>query len=598
MPHLLKALPIAVGALLMAACSKPEQQAQGRIWHVDPVHGSDQASGDSPDRAWKTFAKLNQTSLKAGDEVIIAPGQHPLSLVPKAWGKPDLPVVIRFLPGVHAFGVEQATRKAYFISNSCAEPEKPMPIGILVEKCHQLEIVGGGTAGDGKTTLLMTGRMTHFITDRSEAVLYQNLVFDLLRPTVSEFRVTDNGDNWADIHIAEGSTHALRDGRIVWTGDIGEGRMLAQEAIPAEGRARRIGFKNNPLDHASRIEALGPDRYRLHFTGRSPPAAGRQFQLRTLHRDVVGAHHVRSKDIAIRDCEFNAFAGMGIISQFTDGIEYERVKVVPPAGTLRTCPAWADVFHFSGCRGQITVSDCVFSGTQDDAINVHGTHLKIVGKPANHQVRVRFMHPQTYGFAAFEAGDEIVVIHAPTLREHADNPRRRVSAVERIDNHDWLLTLDGSVPHFEDQDVIDNLSWYPDLTVRGCHVEMNSCRGFLVTTRGKVDIDRNVFIRCAMPAILIENDASGWFESGPVRDMAIRNNTFVGCGIEIHPRVKTGNAPVHENIRITDNIFKEGSGIKAHHCAGLVIQNNRSDSGQIPIELDPASTEASVRDNY
>jgi len=598
MLHLLKTLSLAVGALLMAACSKPQEQAQGKIWYVDPTHGNDDASGRSQKQAWKSFAKLNRTSLQAGDEVIISPGQHPHSLVPKAWGKPDSPVVIRFLPGVHAFGVEKATRKAYFISNSCSEPEKPMPIGILVEKCHQLDIVGSGTSGEGKTTLMMTGRMTHFINDHSEAILYQNLVFDLQRPTVSEFRITNSSEDWAEIRIAEGSSHDYKDGRIEWTGDIGKGPMLAQQAIPTEGRSWRVGFKNNPLDHAIRIDSLGEDRYRLHFKDRQPPTVGHHFQLRTLVRDVVGAHNVRSRNITIRDCEFNALAGMGIISQFTDGITYERIKVVPPANTLRTCPAWADVFHFSGCRGQITVSDCVFSGTQDDAINVHGTHLQIVDKPADNQVQVRFIHKQTYGFAAFQPGDEIAVIHAPTLREHADNPRRQVTGVQRIDDHNWLLTLNGSVPHFAADDVVDNLTWYPDLTARGCYIDMNSCRGFLVTTRGKVIIDRNIFKRCKMPAILIENDASGWFESGPIRDMVIRNNTFIDCGINIHPRTKTGNEPVHENIRIIDNIFKEGSGIKAHHSSGLVIQNNRSDSGQIPIELDPGSTGAIVKDNY
>ena len=262
MRHLLKTLPFAVGALLMAACSKPQEQTQGNTWYVDPTHGSDDASGHSQAQAWKSFAKLNQTSLNPGDKVIIAPGQHPLSLVPKAWGNAEFPVVIRFLPGVHAFGVEKATRKAYFISNSCAEPEKPMPIGILVEKCHQLNIVGSGTTGENKTTLMMTGRMTHFINDHSEAILYQNLVFDLQRPTVSEFRITDSGEDWAEIRIAEGSDHLYKDGRIVWTGDVGNGPMFAQEAIPAEGRAWRVGFKNNPLDHATRIESLGEDRYR------------------------------------------------------------------------------------------------------------------------------------------------------------------------------------------------------------------------------------------------------------------------------------------------------------------------------------------------
>jgi hypothetical protein len=281
---------------------------------------------------------------------------------------------------------------------------------------------------------------------------------------------------------------------------------------------------------------------------------------------------------------------MGIISQFTDGITYDHVRVIPPAGTLRTCPAWADVFHFSGCRGQILVNDCVFSGTQDDAINVHGTHLRIIERTAENQLLLRFMHPQTYGFAAFQAGDEVAVINSKTLLERPNNPRRKVTQVDRVNDQDWKITLDGPTPEFQPNDVIDNITWYPAVTVQNCRVDMDSCRGFLLTTRGKVMVDGNTFNRCKMPAILIEDDANGWFESGPVSDMTIQNNTFIECGIDINPRVMEGTDPVHRNIRIIHNKFLNGARFTGHHATGLLRDN---DMGGIlpPINLPPDSTE-------
>jgi hypothetical protein len=271
--------------------------------------------------------------------------------------------------------------------------------------------------------------------------------------------------------------------------------------------------------------------------------------------------------------------------------------VVPPEGTLRTCSAWADGVHFSGCRGEIEITDCEFSGLQDDPVNVHGTHLRIQGAFSERQLDLRFMHPQTYGFAAFQPGDEVAVINAATLREYSDNPRRRVTDVERLSDKLWRLTLDGPLPDFEPRDVIDNLSWYPDLVIRGCRVEMAPTRGFLVTTRGRVRIEGNVLRRCRMPAILIENDANGWFESGPVRDMRIEGNTFVGSGIRIHPRVKEGQAAVHEGIQIIGNRFEEGAGIEAHHVQDLRIEGNRSVGGALSIKLDDASVEAVIDGN-
>ena len=127
---------------------------------------------------------------------------------------------------------------------------------------------------------------------------------------------------------------------------------------------------------------------------------------------------------------------------------------------------------------------------------------------------------------------------------------------------------------------------------------MDPVRGFLLTTRGKVIIEGNTFHRCSMSAILIENDAEGWFESGPVRDMVIRGNTFLGCGIDINPQTRSAKPeePVHENIRITDNWF-DGAGVSAKSVKRLSVTGNRSPGGAIPIRLDPTCTETQVESN-
>ncbi len=38
-----------------------------------------------------------------------------------------------------------------------------------------------------------------------------------------------------------------------------------------------------------------------------------------------------------------------------------------------------------------------------------------------------------------------------------------------------------------------------------------------------------------MSAVLIEADAEGWYESGPVRDVMIRNNEFIDCALPGRP---------------------------------------------------------------
>lgn len=47
---------------------------------------------------------------------------------------------------------------------------------------------------------------------------------------------------------------------------------------------------------------------------------------------------------------------------------------------------------------------CLFSGAHDDAINLHGTHLRVTETfPERREIKVRFIHHQTVGFPAFLA---------------------------------------------------------------------------------------------------------------------------------------------------------------------------------------------------
>ncbi len=49
-------------------------EAHGATYHVDPVRGSDQASGLSPDQAWRTLDRVNAARLRPGDSVLLARG--------------------------------------------------------------------------------------------------------------------------------------------------------------------------------------------------------------------------------------------------------------------------------------------------------------------------------------------------------------------------------------------------------------------------------------------------------------------------------------------------------------------------------------------
>lgn len=546
-------------------------------YFVDPARGDDAKSGTDAKTPWKSLVRVNALRLAPGDRVVIAPGRHEETLMPYGEGTVKEPIEIRFLPGVHEFGVELALRLPIFVSNACDDPKTPKPVGILVQNARHLRFIGGGTGADGKTLILYAGRMVEVFNDHAEDITYSSLSFDLKRPTVSEYRVLETSGNSAVIQVAEGSDYAVENGKLTWKGDIGPGGEADQDSIPAEGRAWRIWGKH-PLAGA-RAEDLGGRRVRLTYAkGTGGLIAGHQIQSRRHSRDSVGVHNSRSKDIVFRDCDFHALTNMGFVSQFTENITYSRVNVVPPPGTIRTCPAWADIFQFSNCRGDLLVENCRLSGMQDDAINCHGTHLKIVEKVSENQLHVRFAHSQTYGFTPYVPGDEVAVIDHASLDERPGNPRRKVTACAPMPGDttgkEWLLTLDDPAPVFGKDDVVDNITWYPNLVARGNHISMDPVRGFLITTRGKALVEGNTFHRCAMPGILVEDDAAGWFESGPVRDLTIRDNRFIGCGILFNPASSVPGKPVHRNIRIQGNYFEDAE-VGGHHVEDITVTGNR-----------------------
>lgn len=69
-------------------------------------------------------------------------------------------------------------------------------------------------------------------------------------------------------------------------------------------------------------------------------------------------------------------------------------------------------------------------------------------------------------------------------------------------------------------------------------------------------IEDNVFYRIPMSGVLVSDDARGWYESGPVRDVTIRRNLFMECGspvIAVMPENDRYEGAVHRNVRIEAN---------------------------------------------
>jgi hypothetical protein len=476
---------------------------------------------------------------------------------------------------------EGAFKKELYISNSTENDtlSKVKNIAFLLEGLNNITIDGNGTL------VMLHGKMESFAFINCKDILLKNISFDYERPSMSELKITSISDNEVKAEIHPDTRFDIENGKISF---YGEGwKSNAHHTIscdPVTGVMKYSSFKPFLESQAAQTGCR-----EVTFKGDFPKVnfqTGNILTIRDPYRDNSGAFISLSKNIRLENVKMHYMHGLGIVSQFSENISLYKVKVAPRPESGRQIAAFADCFHFSGCKGKILIDSCFTSGSHDDPINVHGTHLKITSINKEKKLTVRFMHHQTYGFEAFFAGDSICFVNPQTLQPIANAVIKSASLISK---REMELELEEALPKgVKTGQVIENITWTPEVSITNSRFEKTNTRGLLLTTRRKVLIENNTFYRTGMHAILIADDASSWFESGPVNDVTIRNNTFVECGYNQAP----GNfviaiAPenhelvpgftVHRNIRIEHNTFKiyDFPLLTARSTEALIFKNNR-----------------------
>ena len=542
-------------------------------YYIDPADGSDTNSGVERKSPWRTFRRVNQLLLSPGDRVkVVAPGSFDQTLMLIGAGTEEAPVEVSFAPGRYDFHPGDAYREKYQISNTNDDPEGGKAVGILLAGARHFRISGPGAC------LFYRCKMIEVCIDRCQDITISDLQFDYHRPTVSEFTVAAVGDGYVDLQIHKDSHYSIDDGQITWEGEGWNYKTgLAQELDLSTNEVWR---RRDPLKGLT-LEELKP--FLVRARGKHDMRPQRVYQIRDTRRDCAGVFTRRSKNITWRNVKFRFLHGMGLVNQFSENLTFDSVAVAPAETSGRTTAAWADCIQVSGCRGRLLVKDCLFSGAHDDAINIHGTHLRVVEQLSDRRIKVRFMHVQTFGFMAFNPGDKIEFVRWDSLTTYGPN---RIEEARLLNPRELLLALEKPVPkEFQQNDVLENVTWTPEVEIRGCRVSRVPTRGFLITTRRKVLVEDNEFVSTHMSAILLEDDAKGWFESGCVRDMTIRNNRFVRCAepvINVNPQNIVANSAVHQNIRIENNRFvlRGTSAVRAKSTKGLRVVGNTIYSDQ------------------
>lgn len=483
-------------------------------------------------------------------------------------------VEIRLEQGDYHIYRNSASKHVYFISNTASQDENPDPtkhIGLWLKDLKNITINGGGAH------FITHGEMTTFVIDRCENITLCNFSLKAADPSMVEMRVIDMTAHAATFQVHPANTYKIEDNDITWKGEGWKfrGGIAPQTFNPETNITHR---RSLPTDGKTSVQDLGGNRIRIEYANRPNVYPGEILQIRDAIRDEVCGFIHQSKNVTLQNLNLHFLGNFGIVGQYSENLTYDHIRCEPEYGSGRTCAGFADFVQMSGCKGKIRILDSRFEGAHDDPINIHGTHLKVIAYENANVVRVRFMHNQSYGFDAFFAGDKVEFTDVHSLNCLFATTVRKA---ERLDNYEIQLTLNHPIPsNVQKQEaVVENITWTPEVEIRNNYFARTPTRGILVTTRQKVCIENNVFFRTPMSAIAICNDARGWYESGPVHDVVIRNNHFIECGspvIAIAPENDRPDKHVHKEVRIEKNRFTLNSipAIYARWTDGITITGN------------------------
>ncbi|MEG2687793.1 MAG: right-handed parallel beta-helix repeat-containing protein, partial [Clostridia bacterium] len=481
--------------------------------------------------------------------------------------------------GIYNLNSNDCVKKGFYITNTAPESavlDITRNIGLYFENIENLTIDGNGAV------FLAHGDITPIALYNCKNVKLKNFSVEYASPAISEMTVEAVGRGYIDAKINNDCKYKIENGKLFWLFDSLAKRTITMQICDREkGVTYRMPynynfFKFKPLENGNVrccVFPLSSARFKV----------GQVVQSRFLPRTEVGVFVYKCDGISFENANFCFMQGIGITGQCSKNLSFDNISCAPSPKTNRTTAGFADFMHFSTCGGKISITNSNFDGAHDDVINVHGGYLMISKICNDHEVVVNFPHKDTYGFDAFDCGDEVEFVKRTTLEALGKNT---VKSAELLNPRQIKLVL--KLPLDKSVKVgvgVENTTATPELYVDNCKFKNIPTRGILVTTRKKVVISNNIFDKTGMSGVLISNDIGMWYESGRVQDVTICGNTFACCGHQNHwatVLIKPENIsvnkdkPVHKNIKIENNNFQlSGTTAISAKCAkNIEITNN------------------------
>lgn len=512
----------------------------------------------------------------------------------KAEYKEGEKVILRFPEGRYEFHEKGAAVREYYISNH--DQTNPKKVGIALEDMKNLTLDGQGSE------FVFHGRMLPVSLLRSENCLLKNFSIDFENPHIAQVKIVENDPQdgivfepapWVDYRIAKDSIfEAYGEG---WT-------MRHSWGIAFDGDTKHLVYNTSDIGCPTKGASEVAPR-RIHAPGWKDArlVPGTVVAMRGWGRPTPGIFLSHDVNTTIENVKVHYAEGMGLLAQLCENITLEKFGVcLKGDADPRYFTTQADATHFSGCKGKIVSCNGLYEGMMDDAINVHGTYLKVVKRVDDRTLVGRYMHGQSWGFEWGCPGDEVQFIRSNTME--LVGKQNKIISIRPYDKEqtegarEFLITFQEPVDQVINEQSgfgIENLTWTPEVLFSGNVIRNNRARGSLFSTPRKTIVENNLFDHTSGAAILLCGDCNGWFETGACRHVIIRKSRFVNAltnlfqftnaVISIYPEIpdlKGQQQYFHGGpeggIVIEDNEFEtfDAPILYAKSVDGLVFRNN------------------------
>ncbi len=575
---------------------------------INPVdYGADPTGqNDSAEAVWRAFEAAKEATANGASHV-----------------------TVEFPEGEYHIYKDKVQQREYHTSNTNSIENPTKWIGLLIEGQENFTLKGNGSL------FMLHGNMMALAVVHSRNVTLEDFSWDFGVPTISEMTVTgtgtaSDGKPYTDYRIPACFPHEITGNTITWQSERSpytnqyywtqtgfHNPSYGIVAYQPNGEMSRNYYTDaGPFTNVSSIQAMedtdntGDTYIRIVYTSKTARMEELQKQGAVLqlaanaHRQTAGAFTWESENVTARKVNVHYMHGFGWLIQMSKDVYYYECNLVPREDSGHIVVSFADGIHASGAAGELVIEDCNFANTHDDPINLHGTFTRVEQRMSDKQLALKYIHNQQGGFPQFHAGDKVAFFTRDTLESTDNETLYTVASVVNPgesgnDLRTMQVTFEETLPSNlsdkignEPKYVAENVTYAPKVTIRNCTFQQVPTRGILCTTRNPVLIEGNTFKNMSMATIFLSNDSNDWYESGPIRDMTIRNNEFYiksigrtsweyAPAVYVHPVTKGGGLPsaenpIHKNITIDGNIFHMDCDtvVKAESVENLTITNN------------------------